>query len=50
MTEISFNPGNYQIFIFILPDVIIAAAAKFGATPEKPIIVYCNSGIKAAVL
>ncbi len=31
-------------------DEIIAAAAKFGATPEKPIIVYCNSGIKAAVL
>ncbi len=29
---------------------IIAAAAKFGATPEKPIVVYCNSGIKAAVL
>ncbi|MBA4409095.1 MAG: rhodanese-like domain-containing protein [Bacteroidota bacterium] len=31
-------------------DEIIAAAAKFGATPEKPIIVYCNSGIKAAVV
>lgn len=31
-------------------DDIIAAAAKFGATPEKPIVVYCNSGIKAAVL
>lgn len=31
-------------------DEIIAAAAKFGATPEKPIVVYCNSGIKAAVL
>lgn len=29
---------------------IIAAAAKFGATPEKPVVVYCNSGIKAAVL
>jgi thiosulfate/3-mercaptopyruvate sulfurtransferase len=29
---------------------ILAAAAKFGATPEKPIVVYCNSGIKAAVL
>jgi thiosulfate/3-mercaptopyruvate sulfurtransferase len=29
---------------------IIATAAKFGATPEKPIVVYCNSGIKAAVL
>jgi len=29
---------------------IIAAAAKFGASPEKPIVVYCNSGIKAAVL
>jgi thiosulfate/3-mercaptopyruvate sulfurtransferase len=31
-------------------DEIIASAAKFGATPEKPIVVYCNSGIKAAVL
>ena len=31
-------------------DEIIAAAAKFGATPEKSIVVYCNSGIKAAVL
>lgn len=29
---------------------IVAASAKFGATPEKPIVVYCNSGIKAAVL
>lgn len=31
-------------------DEIIAAAAKFGATPEKPIVVYCNSGVKATVL
>ncbi len=31
-------------------DEIIAAAAKFGATPEKTIIVYCNSGVKASVL
>ncbi len=31
-------------------DEIIAVAAKFGATPEKPIVLYCNSGIKAAVL
>jgi thiosulfate/3-mercaptopyruvate sulfurtransferase len=29
---------------------IIAVAAKFDATPEKPIVIYCNSGIKAAVL
>jgi len=29
---------------------IIAAAARFGATPEKPIVVYCNSGVKASVL
>jgi len=29
---------------------IIATAAKFGATPEKPIVVYCNSGVKATVL
>jgi thiosulfate/3-mercaptopyruvate sulfurtransferase len=31
-------------------DEIIAAAAKFGVTPEKSIIVYCNSGVKASVL
>jgi len=31
-------------------DEIIAAAVKFGATPEKSIIVYCNSGVKATVL
>jgi len=31
-------------------DEIIAAAAKFGATPEKQIVVYCNSGVKASVL
>jgi thiosulfate/3-mercaptopyruvate sulfurtransferase len=31
-------------------DEITTAAAKFGATPEKPVIVYCNSGVKAAVL
>ncbi len=31
-------------------DEIIAAATRFGATPQKPIIVYCQSGIKAAVL
>lgn len=31
-------------------DEIIAVAAKFGATPEKTIVVYCNSGVKAAVL
>jgi thiosulfate/3-mercaptopyruvate sulfurtransferase len=31
-------------------DEIIAAAAKFGATPEKPIVVYCNSGVKATVM
>ena len=31
-------------------DEIIATAAKFGATPEKPIVVYCNSGVKATVL
>jgi thiosulfate/3-mercaptopyruvate sulfurtransferase len=29
---------------------ILATAAKFGATPEKPIVVYCNSGVKATVL
>lgn len=31
-------------------DEIIATAAKFGVTPEKPIVVYCQTGIKAAVL
>jgi thiosulfate/3-mercaptopyruvate sulfurtransferase len=31
-------------------DEIIATVAKYGVTPEKPVIVYCNSGIKAAVL
>ncbi len=31
-------------------DEIIAAAAKYGATPEKTVIVYCNSGVKASVL
>ena len=31
-------------------DEIIATAAKFGATPEKEIVVYCQTGIKAAVV
>lgn len=31
-------------------DEIVAAAAKFGATPDKPVMVYCNSGVKASVL
>ncbi|MDD2306907.1 MAG: rhodanese-like domain-containing protein [Prolixibacteraceae bacterium] len=35
---------------FKTKDEIIAAAAKFGATPEKPIVVYCNSGVKASTL
>jgi len=30
-------------------DEIIAIAAKAGATPEKEIVVYCQTGIKAAV-
>jgi thiosulfate/3-mercaptopyruvate sulfurtransferase len=29
---------------------IITAAAKFGASPDKQIVVYCNSGVKASVL
>ena len=29
---------------------IIATAAKFGVTPEKEVIVYCQTGIKAATL
>jgi len=29
---------------------IIETAAKFGATPEKEIVVYCQTGIKAAVV
>lgn len=28
---------------------IIATAAKFGATPEKEIVIYCQTGIKASV-
>lgn len=35
---------------FKTKDEIVAAAAKFGATPEKPIVVYCNSGVKASTL
>ncbi len=31
-------------------DEIIAIAAKAGATPEKNIVVYCQTGIKAAVV
>jgi thiosulfate/3-mercaptopyruvate sulfurtransferase len=31
-------------------DEIIAIAAKCGATPEKEIVVYCQTGIKAAVV
>ena len=31
-------------------DEIIAIAAKSGVTPSKPIVVYCNTGIKASVL
>jgi thiosulfate/3-mercaptopyruvate sulfurtransferase len=34
---------------FKTKDEIIATAAKFGATPEKEIVVYCQTGIKAAV-
>lgn len=35
---------------FKTKDEIVAAAAKYGATPEKPIVVYCNSGVKASTL
>ncbi len=35
---------------FKTKEEIVAAAAKFGATPEKPIVVYCNSGVKASTL
>jgi thiosulfate/3-mercaptopyruvate sulfurtransferase len=31
-------------------DEIIATASKFGVTPEKEIVVYCQTGIKASVL
>jgi thiosulfate/3-mercaptopyruvate sulfurtransferase len=31
-------------------DEIIAIAAKFGLSPEKELVVYCQTGIKAAVL
>ena len=30
-------------------DEIVAIAAKVGATPEKEIVIYCQTGIKAAV-
>lgn len=35
---------------FKTKDEIVAVAAKFGATPDKQIVVYCQTGIKAAVL
>jgi thiosulfate/3-mercaptopyruvate sulfurtransferase len=35
---------------FKTKDEIIALAAKVGATPEKEIIVYCQTGIKASVV
>jgi thiosulfate/3-mercaptopyruvate sulfurtransferase len=35
---------------FKTKDEIIATAAKFGATPEKEIVIYCQTGIKAAVV
>lgn len=35
---------------FKTKDEIVAAAAKYGVTPEKPIVVYCNSGVKASTL
>lgn len=31
-------------------DEIIATSAKFGVTPEKEVVVYCQTGIKAAVV
>jgi thiosulfate/3-mercaptopyruvate sulfurtransferase len=31
-------------------DEIAAAAAKLGVSPDKSVIVYCNSGVKASVL
>ena len=35
---------------FKTKEEIIAAVTKYGATPEKPIVVYCNSGVKASTL
>jgi len=35
---------------FKTKDEIIATVAKFGATPEKEIVIYCQTGIKAAVV
>jgi len=35
---------------FKTKEEIIAAATKYGVTPEKPIVVYCNSGVKASTL
>jgi thiosulfate/3-mercaptopyruvate sulfurtransferase len=31
-------------------DEIISTASKFGVTPEKEVVVYCQTGIKASVL
>lgn len=35
---------------FKTKEEIIASASKFGVTPEKEIIIYCQTGIKAATL
>ncbi len=35
---------------FKTKEEIIATAAKYGATPDKQILVYCQTGIKAAVV
>ena len=38
------------ISAFKSKEEIIATAAKFWATPEKEIVVYCQTGIKASVV
>lgn len=42
--EVQTATGEYKS-----KDEIIAVAAKFGVTPDKEIVVYCQTGIKAAV-
>ncbi|NOU48032.1 MAG: sulfurtransferase [Bacteroidales bacterium] len=43
--EILISTGAYQT-----KEEIMAIAAKYGLTPEKEVVVYCQTGIKAAVL
>lgn len=58
LTEIRFYSSIKQVLtlhftrneLHKLKDEIVATAAKFGANPKKPIVLYCLTEIKAAVL